>query len=126
VNDLTFTLTNDSKDRLLRELDDACKKGIRKRVKEWQQIAGWINWVLNVHPLLRPALNNVYAKLRGKEQNAKVWANLAIQEDFVWARTKLNESTGVFLLKSLSWETNEATRMIKTRLSTGRAGGPWP
>ena len=86
------------------ELDEACKKGARKKVKEWQQVAGWINWVLNVYPLLRPALNNIYASLRGKEQNAKVWANLAIKKISKWARSKLEDLSGVYLLKSMAWE----------------------
>jgi hypothetical protein len=113
VNNLTFTLSDESKERLLRELQELGQKGTRKKVKEWQQVAGWINWVLNVHPLLRPALNNLYAKIRGKDPEAKVWANVAIQEDFHWERTKPDMLSGVFLLKSLSWEIDEATCVIK-------------
>jgi hypothetical protein len=81
VNNLTFTLPQESKDRLSKELADWCQRGVRRKVKEWQQLAGWINWVLNVYPLLRLALNNVYDKIKGKEQEARVWANDAIRED---------------------------------------------
>ena len=83
-------------------------------MKEWQRVAGWVNWALNIYPLLRPALNNVYAKLKGKDQNAKVWANIAIQEDLVWARKKVMESNGMLLLKSLSWETSGCTCTLET------------
>jgi len=77
-------------------------------------LAGWINWAFNVFPLLQPALNNVYSKLKGKGQEAKVWANTAIREDLLWAREKMKGSNGVLVLKSLTWKINEATCIIKT------------
>ena len=87
---------------------------MRKRVKEWQRVAGWINWALNVYPLLRPALNNVYVKLKGKDQDAKVWENVAIHEDLDWERKKVAETDGMLLLKSLSWETSACTCLLET------------
>jgi hypothetical protein len=114
VNNLTFTLPQESKDRLSKELADWCRRGVRRKVKEWQQLAGWINWVLNVYPLLRPALNNIYDKIKGKEQDARVWANNAIREDLEWARAKVDLSDGVRLLESFSWELKDATCLAKT------------
>jgi hypothetical protein len=67
-----------------------------------------------VYPLLRLALNNIYAKLKGKDQDAKVWANLAIREDLEWAGRKVAESDGVLLLKSLAWETSACTCTLET------------
>jgi hypothetical protein len=64
TRDLTFTLPGELRKRLMDEINEWCTKGVRRKTKEWQQFAGWINWVLNVHPLLRPALNNVYANQR--------------------------------------------------------------
>jgi hypothetical protein len=109
MEQLTFTLPEEARDRLLKELSAWSQRGVRKKVKEWQQIAGWINWALNVFPLLRPALNNVYSKLRGKEQDVRVWANNAIREDLEWAKSKVEVSDGVRLLKSLVWDVSKAT-----------------
>ena len=114
TEDLTFTLPADSKDRLVRELEEWCQKGVRKKVKEWQQIAGWVNWVLNVYPLLRPALNNMYAKIKGREQETRIWANVAIREDLSWAKDKVASSDGVRLLKSLMWDVSTATCEART------------
>ena len=111
---LTFTLPCEAREKLIKELDEWCRSGVRKKVKEWQQLAGWVNWSLNVYPLLRPALNNVYDKLKGKSQEARVWVNNAIKEDLRWAREKIDESDGVRLLKSLSWDLNTATCVAKT------------
>jgi len=119
VAEMTFTLLLESKTRLEQELVDWCQKGVRKRVKEWKQIAGWINWALNVYPLLRPALNNVYAKIRGKNQDVRVWANKAIKEDLEWVRRKVKESDGVLLLRSVLWEIDEATCMMETNACPG-------
>ena len=65
-------------------------------------------------PLLHPLLNNVYAKLKGKGQEACVWVNTAIREDLGWARMKLDNSDGAHFLKSLSWELSEALCVAKT------------
>ena len=100
VENLTFTLPLEAKKRLVKEMMEWCVKGMQRKVKEWQQLAGWINWVLNIYPLLHPALNNVYAKIRGKEQEARVWVNSAIREDLCWARGKVERLSGVCLLKS--------------------------
>ena len=111
---LTFTLPKESKDRLSEELLAWSCKGVRKKVKEWQQIAGWLNWTFNVFPLLRPSLNGVYDKLKGKGQDARVWANTNIREDLLWAKAKLDESSGVRLFKSTMWEVSEATCVAET------------
>lgn len=114
TKNLTFTLAQERKAELVKELFLWCQKGVRKKVKEWQSLAGWLNWALNVFPHLRPALNNIYPKLKGKGQEMRVWANKAIREDLEWARAKIERSDGVRLLGSLSWDLNEATCVAMT------------
>jgi len=119
VDKMMFTLPQESKIRLEDELADWCQKGVCRKVREWQQLAGWVNWALNVYPLLRPALNNLYSKIQGKDQKAKVWANKAINKDLEWAREKVGESDGVLLLRSVSWEIEEATCVMETDACPG-------
>ena len=114
MKDLTFTLPEEAREWLMTELSEWCKAGVRRKVKEWQRLAGWVNWALNVYPLLRPALNNVYDKLKGKNQEAKVWANNSIREDLRWAKDKVEQSDGVHLLKSLLWDVDSATCVART------------
>jgi hypothetical protein len=111
---LTFSLPKESKDRLSEGLSAWSGQGVRKKVKEWLQIAGWMNWVFNVFPLLRPSLNGLYDKLRGKQQEARVWANTTIREDLQWAKARLDELSGVRLFKSMMWDVNEATCVAET------------
>jgi len=113
-NQMAYTLPQDAHDRLTSELRTwATPRGFRAPVHRWQQTAGWINWALNVFPLLRPALNNFYPKISGRTNaNQKVWMNNTIREDFTWALNILAKSDGVLLLKSLDWSTNDATVTI--------------
>ena len=111
---LTFSLPKESKDRLSEGLSAWSLQGVRKTVKEWQQVAGWMNWVFNVFPLLRPCLNGLYDKIKGKKQEARIWANTSIWEDLLWAKALLDESSGVRLFKSTTWEVNEATCIAET------------
>lgn len=55
---MTVTLPPDSKAELvvaIREFIDTPSR--RRTVHEWKQLAGWMNWALNVFPLLKPGLN---------------------------------------------------------------------
>ena len=112
-NEMVLTLPEASRERLMKELRFWCRKGAREKTKKWFQMGGWFNWALNVYPLLRPALNNFYPKLKGrKESTVNIHVNNAVREDFEWAIRKLDNSSGVFLLKSLSWDVENATQMV--------------
>jgi hypothetical protein len=44
---------------------------------EFQQLAGWINWALNVFPLLKLGLSNIYVKMSGKtESHAMIYGSI--------------------------------------------------
>lgn len=113
-NELTYTLPEESRLKLIEELTEwtSEKKG-RRNVRRWQHLAGWINWCLNVYPLLRPALCNVYDKLRSQTNpNKTLWINNAVREDLLWALVKVRDSTGLRLLDSSSWPIHSATSTI--------------
>jgi len=76
---------------------------------EWQRLTGWINWSLNVFPLLRPTLNNFYAKISGKcAPNKFIRINNAIQADLEWAIHHLECDSGVRLIHQIYWDTDSA------------------
>ena len=109
-NAMTLTLPDDAKQRLIAELRFWTSKPPKAssgslKLKHWEQLAGWFNWALNVFPLLRPALNNVYSKMTGKRnRDQRVYINNAIRDDLMWALTHIENSEGVHLWKSLSWD----------------------
>jgi hypothetical protein len=113
ANTLIFTLPDESKQRLVKELEDWSRKKKKERVRKWFALGGWINWGLNVFPLIRPALNNFYPKLKGRrDSNSQLWINNSIRLDFEWALFILEQLQGVNLLESFSWDVSDATQTV--------------
>ena len=108
-NEMTLTLPETAKLHLIDELTFWTSKPSKQssgsfKLKHWQRMTGWLNWALNVYPHLRPALNNVYAKMGGKQNSEqRVYINNAIRSDLTWALNHIKSSDGVHLLKSLAW-----------------------
>ena len=83
--------------------------GTRRTLREFQQLAGWINWSFNVFPLLKPALSNVYAKIGGKsEPHTKVFVNKAVVRDLDWFTSHVRVSDGVYLFEAVDWDVRQA------------------
>ncbi|KAJ3963420.1 hypothetical protein EV361DRAFT_957070, partial [Lentinula raphanica] len=85
-NAMTLTLPEESKQELIQSVREFISTPSRRRtLHEFQMLAGWINWSLNVFPLLRPGLCNVYEKMRGKAKpNALIYLNEAVKRDLEW------------------------------------------
>ncbi len=110
---MTYSLPEEAHQRLVDELNEWLKSKGRHTVRRWQQFAGWFNWALNIFPLLRPALNNVYPKLKNKTQrNQTVWVNNAVRDDIRWALEKVASSDGQLHLRPVSWSTEMASFTI--------------
>ncbi|EIM90458.1 uncharacterized protein STEHIDRAFT_30579, partial [Stereum hirsutum FP-91666 SS1] len=105
VNLDELSISIDSESRLRHAL--AIRQFLKDRKRplvEWQRILGWANWMLNVDPLLRPALQSSYEKIRGKKaRNAPVFLNVAVKKDLGWFADRVVRSRGVFLMKSSDW-----------------------
>ena len=83
--------------------------GTRRSLREFQQLAGWINWSFNVFPLLKPALSNVYAKIGGKtESHAKIFVSKAVVQDLKWFVSHVEQSDGVYLFGDVDWKAQDA------------------
>ena len=68
------------------------------------QLAGWISWSLNVFPLLRPALCNIYIKTSGKEDKwCEIYVKKAVAEELSWFREHAWRSSDVLLFKAIDW-----------------------
>jgi len=109
-NTMSYMLLDESKLKLQHELKEWISWKGKRNVCSWQQLAGWMNWCLNVYPLLQPALSNVYEKLRSQpNQNGSIWVNNAVREDLSWALEKVKSSSGLLLLETTSWDLGSAT-----------------
>jgi hypothetical protein len=117
VNRMTYTMPQSSKTDLIAALrhftSPSGKNGRRFTLREYQRIAGWANWALNVFPLLRPGLCGLYTKIAGKDKpNAKIWVNNNVRADLDWMADHMEQSTGVHILKSLDWNLADADTTI--------------
>jgi hypothetical protein len=117
-NQMTLALPQSAKKDLVAELRFWSAKPPKSssgsfKLKHWQRLAGWFNWALNVYPLLRPALNNVYAKISGKNRkDQRIYINNAVRDDLTWALTHIEFSDSVHLFKSFSWSPSSADYVI--------------
>jgi hypothetical protein len=83
--------------------------GTRRSLRDFQQIAGYINWALNVYPLLKPGLSNLYAKISGKSQPfAKIRINQGLINDFQWFASHVERSDGVHIFRDPGWDPETA------------------
>jgi hypothetical protein len=109
-NELTFTLPDLAHKHLITELETWTSPSCsRFQLQRWQKLGGWINWVLNVFPDLRPCLNAFYSKIAGKSQaSLYIRINNDVRNDFLWALSMLELLPPVCLLHSLTWTQSEA------------------
>jgi hypothetical protein len=66
---------------------------------------------LNVYPLLKPALSNVYAKMTHSKPDkplTKLYVNNAICSDLLWAIDHLSQLPGTCVLQSVDWDPDTA------------------
>ena len=113
ANTLTMSMPLDSLRDLTAAITDFITSRRKFSLKEWQRLAGWMNWSFNVFPLLRPALNNFYAKISGKSApNRYVRINNAVRADLSWAVSHLEHDTGIRLIQQLHWDASSADFII--------------
>ncbi|KAI0084235.1 hypothetical protein BDY19DRAFT_987572 [Irpex rosettiformis] len=81
----------------------------RRTLREWQQILGWINWGLNVQPLLKPALQSCYDKISQRFiPSARIYLNKRTTRDLLWIANRFEHYDGVYLLKAITWSPQHA------------------
>ena len=81
----------------------------RHPLRDWQRILGYCNWGLNAYPLLRPALQSSYAKLKGKKiPLAPICLNKQVMRDLTWFTHRISISSGVHFFEARGWVESEA------------------
>ena len=111
-NLMRVSMDEEDRARLLEHISEfaaTAPGGTRRTLREFQQLAGWINWSFNVFPLLKPALSNIYAKIGGKtETHAKIFVNKAVLRDLDWFSSHVRRSDGVHLFEDVDWNAERA------------------
>ena len=82
-------------------------------ILEWQCILGWINWGLNVFPLLHPSLQFSYEKISGKSHAHRlVYLNRWVIRDLSWVSHLMEDLDGICILESVVWGPDSADLII--------------
>jgi len=113
VNALSMTMPADMLNELILAIQEFVSANRKFMLHEWQRPTGWINWSLNMFPLLRPTLNNFYAKISGKCSPDKyIRINNTMCADLLWAIQHLKSNPGVCLIHHLQWDISSADVII--------------
>jgi hypothetical protein len=108
-NAMTITMPLEARLELISAIKGFARHGQRWPLREYQRLAGWINWSLNAYPLLRPGLSMLYFKMAGKSNpHEPVWVNRALCGELLWVARHLEDSDGIHMLESVEWSAEEA------------------
>ena len=109
ANAMTITMPSDARSQLIAAVRAFANPGQRRSLRDFQRLAGWVNWALNAYPLLRPGLSALYEKMRhGSHPYSLLTLNLSIVSELRWLADHLQNSNGVHILSSQSWTEHDA------------------
>lgn len=115
ANAMTITMPQESKDKLIAAIREFAVLGRRPTLADYQALAGWVNWALNVYPLLRPSLCALYKKMAGKTKSfAEIYVNKAVCQELLWAANHLTSCDGVYFISSTDWSAEDADMLLLT------------
>ena len=91
-------------------------------LREWQRLSGHLNWLLNVLPWGRPALTELYRKMRGKTHSYRgVFINAEVKSDLTWLASVIPRSIGVRFVDMGLWHDRDADMVVWTDASLRHA-----
>ncbi len=105
VNTITMSasLPDDGIHALLDTVTSFCASR-RRSLRDFQSLAGYLNWALNVFPFLRPGLSSLYAKIANKDKPyAAIYINQPIRSELSWLVGHLRTATGIHFLTAETW-----------------------
>jgi hypothetical protein len=104
-NRMSISISNEQHKTLIQQVVDFAKPGKCQTLKDFQSLAGHVNWSLAVFPLLKPGLSAVYAKMVDKTRLlGPIRVNNTIQDELLWFVKHAEQSDGIFLLKTVAWD----------------------
>jgi hypothetical protein len=108
-NAMTVTMDSDQRKELVELIRVFAVAGKKRTLKEFQKIAGHVNWALNVFSHLKPGLLAVYAKTAGKDRDlATIRVSAPVVHELNWIAQRFEFSSGVHFLKTVEWDPRSA------------------
>jgi len=92
----------------------------RHSLRDYESLAGHMNWSFAVFLLLKPSLSTIYQKISGKTLSlAPIRVNNAIIFKLEWFMNHARASNGIFLLKTVAWD--PTTELVNTTVCFANA-----
>lgn len=113
-NKMTITLPDDKLDELLRLIREFCfpRSGWQK-LQHFQEMAGTMNWVLNVFPLLKPGLRALHEQIATrKKANDNLEVTPTVRFELSWFAGHAKELGGVHIMESIAWKPSDAEHIF--------------
>jgi hypothetical protein len=109
-NAMTITMPPDARHNLIAAIRSFANTHQRRTLKDFQRLAGWVNWALNAYPLLHPGLSCLYEKMfhRGSQPFQQLSVSVAISNELHWLANHIDRSDGVHIIKSQDWSRSDA------------------
>jgi len=119
ANKGSISLTHESVSEIQSSIDKFLSHpGRCPPLRDWQQLAGHLNWLLNVLPWGRPALSELYRKMRGKTNGRQgVYHNREVVTDLTWLRDVIPRSIGIRFVDNMHWSDEAADMIVWTDAS---------
>ena len=93
--------------------------GRNPQLRDWQHLAGYLNWILNVVPWGRPALQEMYCKMSGKKHSfSRIFLNANVISDLVWLNDTVSHCIGVHFVDSIFWDDSDTDIIFWTDASS--------
>jgi len=103
-NNMVISIPDEKKREIISYIHHFAVPHHRHTLREFQQIAGTVNWLFNVFPLLKWSLASVYDKIQDKTKfMAQIYVNIDIVYKLTWLTNHMESLPGVLLLDSLDW-----------------------
>jgi len=100
-NAMTITMSSDAQAELVTAIRTFANPRQRRSLRDFQRLAGWVNWSLNVFPLLHLGLSSVYEKMQcGTFPFQKLSISNSISSKLHWLAAHINVSNGVQIIES--------------------------
>ncbi|PBK81345.1 hypothetical protein ARMGADRAFT_1144446 [Armillaria gallica] len=107
-NAMTATMPEESKAELVLTICHFASSN-QRNLQEYQQIAGWANWLFNIFPLLKPGLCNVYSKMGGKTNPfAGIALNNTVKDDLHWLSDHIEKLNRIFCFDAMQLSRSSA------------------
>lgn len=104
----SISLSPDSIDSMITSINEFLAQP-KPPLQNWQHLAAYLNWALNVLPWARPALTELYRKMSSKTIRYKgIPLNAEVKQDLNWFVNVAKECIGIRFVNAQLWSDFEA------------------